>query len=509
MRSTYGEIFKRCVWLLRRRTAVFTFICLACISAPMLMVRVITPASAQGSFNSGSTGADGAFSDTVFPLDCTRTQNTITCTLRADGVFNFTTITIPSGITIKFNRNAKNTPVTMLASGNVMIAGIIDISGQDGTLNGPTSGGGVGGPGGSDGGRGGYPFASIIDGVAGDGPGGGGGGGWINGNLGSGGGGGFVNVGNDGGDTEIIGKGGPRYGSSTLLPLIGGSGGGGGPAINGTGGPGAGGGGAILIASSGAISFNSGSINARGGNGASTDRDAKPGGGGSGGAIRVVANSISGNGSFASDGGAGGFSGFFCNCRGGAGSSGYIRIEAFSFTNFQPIISPGPPQTSSSFGLPSSVALPNAPVLKIASVAGMAAPATPAGSFHGPADIVVPSAQANPVNVALQAANIPLGSIVQVTLTPETGAFTTVQSTVLAGTVAASTATASVNLPMTGMSVINATASYDLPAGNQRTSQMLIEGEHVKRVEVATTFGAQSEVTYITESGKRIKRRDQ
>src|SRR5437773_11728865 len=78
-----------------------------------------TPAVAQ-TFNSGSTGADGAFNP---PAD-------ITLALPPSGVFNFTTINIPRGVTVRFRRNAANTPVTMLASGDVTIAGTIDVSGS-------------------------------------------------------------------------------------------------------------------------------------------------------------------------------------------------------------------------------------------------------------------------------------------------------------------------------------------------------------------------------------------
>src|SRR5437879_8525302 len=86
------------------------------------------PAHAQ-TFNSGSTGADGAFSPTT---------NT-TLALPATGLFNFTTVTIPSGVTVRFTRNAANTAVTFLANGNVSIAGAIDISAT-------SRGNGVGGP---------------------------------------------------------------------------------------------------------------------------------------------------------------------------------------------------------------------------------------------------------------------------------------------------------------------------------------------------------------------------
>ena len=80
------------------------------------------PAGAQ-TFNSGSTGADGAFN----PI-----ANT-TLTLPPSGIFNFTTVMIPSGVTVRFTPNAANTPVTLLATGNVSIAGTIDISAANGS----------------------------------------------------------------------------------------------------------------------------------------------------------------------------------------------------------------------------------------------------------------------------------------------------------------------------------------------------------------------------------------
>ena len=80
-----------------------------------------TPAVAQ-TFNSGSTGADGAFNPTA----------DITLALPPSGVFNFTTINIPRGVTVRFRRNAANTPVTMLASGDVTIAGTLTFKGKAG-----------------------------------------------------------------------------------------------------------------------------------------------------------------------------------------------------------------------------------------------------------------------------------------------------------------------------------------------------------------------------------------
>src|SRR5687767_7709957 len=88
------------------------------------------PAAAQ-TFVSGSTGADG-------PLNAT---TNITLNVPPDGVFNFTTVNIANGVSVRFNRNALNTPVYILATGNVTLSGMFDVSGA----NGSSFGGGQGG----------------------------------------------------------------------------------------------------------------------------------------------------------------------------------------------------------------------------------------------------------------------------------------------------------------------------------------------------------------------------
>lgn len=452
----------------------------------------VLPARAQNTFNSGSTGADGAFAPT----------SSQTIQVPESGVFNFTTVTIPSFVTIRFQRNSRNSPVTILASGNVSIdGGFIILDGQDGNANG---GGGAGGSGGFNGGASGYGF-DAFPGVTGDGPGGGSGGGSVNGaSVSGGGGGGYASAGGGAGHESNAtgGEGGPRYGASALQPLVGGSGGGGGGAYVGNhGGSGGGGGGAILIASSGTISFSCpyycGTITARGGNGQGNYYQGGSGGGGAGGGIRLVANTVTGSGSFDVGGGSGGYS--YNGLQGGAGAPGYIRVEAYNYSSFNSSSNP----SSVSIALPHPVVVTNAPQLRIASVAGLNSPAAPVGSLRGVPDIIVPTTQPNPVSVVLQGANVPVGTVVQVILTPESGGRTTAQSGALAGTDAASTATASVSLPA-GMSVITATATIDLTTA--KAQPVFIEGERVNRIEVAATFGGPSEVTYITQSGRRIRR---
>lgn len=441
-------------------------------------------AAAQNTFNSGSTGADGAFAPAT----------TQTITVPDSGVFNFTTVNIPAGVTITFNRGTNNKPLTILASGDVVIAGTITVDGKAG--NNATFVGGLGGPGGGTGGTGGYGFDSSYSGVSGDGPGGGGGGMGSSTTAapGGGGGGGYGTAGLAGQSGSVAGQAGPKFGATTVLPLTGGSGGGGGAATNNTrGGGGGGGGGAILIASSGTITIN-GSITARGGSGGIGAAGA---GGGAGGAIRLIANTMAGTGNLRADGGSQGGANIGFN--GGSGGQGYIRIEAYDYSGFTGTTTP---TNIASLSFPHPITPPNSPTLRIASVGGVNAPSTPNGSLQAAPDVIVPAATANPVNVALEAANMPVGTVLQVILTPTRGSRTTVSSGPLAGTESSSTASASVTLP-SGISVISAIGVIDLTIA--KATPIFLDGERVNRIEVAATFGGASELTYITESGRRLR----
>src|SRR5438445_46759 len=296
------------------------------------------PAHAQ--FNSGSTGADGALNPSAH----------LTLTLPASGVFNFTTVNIPGGVILRFTRNAANTPVTILAQGDVIIAGTMDVSGSaggtgslTGTLLGPN--GGAGGPGGFDGGTGANGVISTTGG-AGLGPGG--------------------------------GSGGANSGSS----------------------------------------------------------------GGGGGAVAV-------GGFF------GGSGGFFFN---GAGSAGRLRLE--SFTNTAVLNFVAVPPTTISSSLPNPAVLANAPTLRISSIAGVATPGVAQGSFVTP-DITLPAGTTNPVPVTITAANIPVGTVVTLTVQGFVGTVSSVTAA-LGGTAASSSATASLTIPTNEPSVVSASATFTL-----------------------------------------------
>ncbi|MGE3309932.1 MAG: hypothetical protein AB7O66_08175 [Limisphaerales bacterium] len=240
---------------------------------PLILTTTIASAAAllsshaQG-FLSGSTGADGALLVTANRV----------LDLPSDGIFHFTTIEVRAGATLSFKPNALNTPVHLLATGNVVIEGRIEVNAGNGSANPPV--GGLGGPGGFNGGN---PGTGAIPPGAGYGPGGARGGTLV-----------FSAPGTAAGSFGSVGNGGSNnrstvYGSPLLVPLIGGSGGGGTTGTPGTGG--GGGGGAVLIASSTSIHV-PGAIEAIGGNGIVNAAD----NGGSGGAIRLVAPKVSGAG---------------------------------------------------------------------------------------------------------------------------------------------------------------------------------------------------------------------
>jgi hypothetical protein len=431
---------------------------------------------AAAGFSSGSSGVDGAFNPTA---------NT-TVTVPASGIFNYTTVNIPAGVTVKFVRNpaGPSLPAILLATGDVTIAGTIDVSGGDSLPSGAGLTGdrtlpGLAGPGGFDGGRGGRTESSRTAGN-GLGPGAGGGGDAIAsccGNSPQGGGGaGYAVAGSHnafGTQPGNTGLGGGVYGSNLLTPLIGGSGGGGGAGgatadgFGGTGG--GGGGGAILIASSGTVVL-TGSILAGGGNagsvsGAVGGQLPGGGGGGSGGAIRIVASKFNGAGTL--------------SVVGGSGGSGRTSVEVATT---------------------GTLSLGGVPTLAITSVAGVAAPAAPSGT----GDVSVPVSAPNPATVAFSASGVPVGNTIALTLTPQRGAAATATSTPLSGSVASSTATASINIPQ-GISTLTASASYTITVAMGNALSVYAQNERVERVTLIATYGGPSKVMLTTVSGKEYE----
>ena len=266
-------------------------------------------------YDSGSDGSDG---DLLVSADTTLTAP-------EDGVFRFGTIEVQSGATLTFARNARNTPIYLLASGDVTISGAVDVSGQSPTTFytfGVTGLGGLAGPGGGDGGScWSPPDVTTLPGM-GLGPGGGAGS-----STGCGGGG--------AGPTYAGSKGNSYYCSSVLAleglgwsdskapyHLHGGSGGGSGDYNQACVG-GGGGGGVLVIAGSGVITID-GAIRARGGGMPQYLR----GGGGGGGVVRLIADQMTGTGSIDVRGSGGGSCANGSSYPGGCGGAGVILIEA-------------------------------------------------------------------------------------------------------------------------------------------------------------------------------------
>jgi hypothetical protein len=424
------------------------------------------PVVAQTTFSSGSTGSLGAFNPT---------SNT-TVTLPPDGVLNYTTITVPSGVTVTFARNAANTPVAMLATGDVVISGTISVNGANGapaSISIAVNAGGLGGPGGFAGGQSGSLGQTNHAASAGQGP---GGGTPVSGCSSS-------NDGTYGAPTSFV----------SLIPLFGGSGGAGSAGDTSVSGPsGAGGGGAIVIASTTKITV-TGTITANGGNFAGGGNFGG-GGAGSGGAIRLVAPTISNVGTLQA---LPGTNGCFFNP-----NTGRIRLEAVIFD-----ISAGTSPTASTSNTlgpitaNSTPALINLPRLMISTVGGIAAPATPGGSYTT-ADVSLPTGTTNPVPVTLTAQNIPLSTVFTVKLIPQFANPNTATCANTSGSFSASTCTANtLNFPSGQVSVLNAYASFTLTA----SLFPLIDGEEVDRVMLAATFGEPSTVTLITKSGKEVR----
>lgn len=180
---------------------------------------------AHAQVNSGSNGSDGAFNPT--------TNIVIKMADHPTGIYHYTSVNVPSGVTVTFIPNANNTPVYWLVQNDCVINGTVDIHGQM-----PTGGGN-------------FPNCPCLTVGGRGGPGGWrGGNGWPNPSPGEGLGGGTVPAGGGSYGTAGIGfwgtgTGGPVYGNANLIPIVGGSGGGGG---GGYGAGGGGGGGAVLIA---------------------------------------------------------------------------------------------------------------------------------------------------------------------------------------------------------------------------------------------------------------------
>jgi len=405
---------------------------------------------AQG-FSSGSTESDG---DLIYTTPGTYSFDPAALHLNAagDNIFNFKTINIGPNVTLRLDSgNLRGKPVIWLATGNVTIAGTLDLTGTNApnlsslgadwiAQRTPTSPGAGGFPGGV----GARPGTNSYPGL---GP---GGGPPVTptstactnarGNPGS-----YATAGGTGGGSQP----GPTYGNIQLVPLLGGSGGSGGcvpPAVTATdasGGTGGAGGGAIRIVSSTSITI-TGGIDAHGGAGGSGRSGGDSGAGGSGGAINVIAPTVAGTGQMRTYGqGPGVISG-----------TGYVLINATTntYTGFasdgiftaRPLLAPPLPTPSTQ------------PSITVNTVNGVSVSQPPKGQFLTP-DVTINAA--GPVTIAITATGIPVGTVVTFNVLSELGTDQNISCTPLAGTLASSTATCSASFP-TSVSILLGSASW-------------------------------------------------
>lgn len=389
---------------------------------------------AQG-FSSGSTGADG-------PLDLS-TCNTYPCIVQLpdSGVLHYTTVNIPYAKTLVFKRNSRNTPVYMLAQGDVNIGGFIDVSaGNAGFSSGCVTSsceGKVPGPGG---------FYGGDAGQAGFGPGGG----------------------------QLAGTThGQWVGPLSLVPILGGSGG------AGDGGLGGGGGGALVIASSTSIVLAPSSVIVA--NGARVFGSL-----GSGGAIRLVANSLNVGGALrATD-----------NLGSSSSRLGVIRLEGGTI-NFTGTSTPAAVLSPVNSAIVSSTQ----PTLRIVSIGGSSVPSY-AGSRFDTVDLLLANQLQDPIAVQVAATNIPVGTQITIGFFGSPSATTTPGT--LSGSLENSTATATISgLNRAVPTYLLATAVFDPPASASLFNPP--GPNHVARVRVEAKVWAKPALVFLRKNGTVVE----
>lgn len=446
----------------------------AAIGALALVIMLPLAATAQivAQFDSGSDGSDGALAPQA-PLTGTQTV-VIDMADHPDGVYQYTSVNIPAGIIVQFTPNAKNTPVTWLVQDTCVIGGVVDLSGL--TYSGQYPGrGGAGGFAGGYGGNSGGPDFSAGNG---EGPGGG---------PAPGGTAGYATSGYTGYSLS-----GPTYGNRFLLPLVGGSGGAGTAGTAGAAGSGgSGGGGAILLAVTNTLTIN-GTLKANGGLGPSSGVY----GNGSGGGIRLVSSSLVGSGTVRatpeSDVNYG---------------KGWIRVEMYDKTGWSGTI-----QGQTSYDYPGILVLPAnvLPAMAITNIAGLAVPTQPTGSVLTP-DVTIPDTQANPMAVAVACTNIPLSTVITLSVKPKFGALIEQVQANVGSDSTSSTATFSIDLPpgdgtMQARAVANISGAKAVGRSARAVSAtgLAPNGERLASMEISSTLGGSQELVFVTESGVRF-----
>lgn len=395
---------------------------------------ILLPSPARADFVSGSTGADGAFSPIINTTVDLSQAGTGAGTGVYDAahwaiVFNYTGVTVPSGVTVTFKNHPSGAPVVWLVAGSAKVSGIINLSGANGLSASVAPSYAEPGPGGFQGGRR-TIETGVTPGTAGLGP---GGAQWT-GSAGTGANGGYGTLGSN--DFVTASGGGATYGNEAILPLIGGSGGSAGDAPFSSFGGGGAGGGAILVAASDSIVISTpGAILARGGNGSNSAR----GGGGSGGAIRLIADAVGGDGILRANGGA------WNNNGAVTGGKGRIRVES-PVAYLTDVGDPAYAATSVPGPIFPDASAPTLAVTSVSTAQGtVPAPADPLAGILT-TDVLVPDSLVVPVTLHIVATNVPTGTTVDVLVIRDAGPRETFTSTPLSGSLVSSTATCVISL---------------------------------------------------------------
>ena len=403
-----------------------------------VMAVLLAPAAVNAGINVPSDGSDGAFNPTAsFEVDLsqavTGTWSDNNSANAGKGiydpakwavVFKYSSVTIPSGVTVTFRNHPSGAPVVWLVQTNATIAGSVILNAKPpsntATISEPGPGGFPGGPG-------------IMSGQpvgSGHGPGGGG-----QPSTGT-----FYYCGGSYGTSGSANNGtavpGPIYGNREITPLIGGSGGSG---HNWQTLDGGGGGGAILIAAGQTVTI-SGSIYASGAG--------SSGGGGSGGGLRIVADVLEGTGLLRAEGGT----------ANGPGGLGRIRFDARTYNNTLSAW-PGASVNTTVFSDPFIWQDEDSPSITIDSIGGVASPVDPHYVITTPSHYTtVDVSPLTTVTVRMTAKNLPLNWNVVLRVVPYYGKDTNITATKVSGDASSSVWEASVNLGL-GVSAMQARAS--------------------------------------------------
>lgn len=428
------------------------------ITVCTMLVGLTAPANAE--LDVGSDGSDGAFNPiSNVTIDLSQAIDASWDTpspVAGQGVydvdmwavvFKYTSVNIPTGVTVNFTNHPSGAPVVWLVSGGVVVSGTLTLNGSNGHANNALRVLSKAGPGGFRGGIG----AGTASGPSGGlGPGGATPSSIASNSTGSmGAGGSYATLGSNAGCTSTA-VAGPTYGNGAVLPLIGGSGGSGHNNASNMGG--GAGGGAILIAANSSITIASGGIiRANGGDAVNGNccggicGGSVWGGSGSGGAIRLIADHITNQGQLQARKGAG---------TGRPGGNGRIRAEANSFS----LVDLGDPLLISD--LPGPIWPPEgSPKLRAVLIDSQVIPEDPSAIINDPFNSDVLMASGGSVMLQIEAENVPVGTTVNVRIATVPGVVTTVTSSPLTGTFESSTATANVIMPA-GYSIVQLRASF-------------------------------------------------